>query len=362
MIRHKSASATGAFGQASQPTPDIEKVKLLMAYGTLGLFCLLIPALLAMAACSGSEAEVGERDQGTADDGATAAGTASGDFVTLTYNVAGLPQEISKVNPQDHIPLISPLLNEYDIVLTQEDFDWWLPDLDTLDFANYHARLRAEATHAYRSERHPGPEAVGIDVATERPMLQVGDGLGILSRFPFDEFRRVPWETCGEGAADCLTMKGFAMARVEIASGVTVDVYDLHADAGSDDADIAARVAGLEQLAAYIEERSMGHAIILGGDANLHTDPASEDPLRRDDARLWERFLARIGLVDVCDALGCEDSTRIDKFAFRGSDHLKFEPLSWKFEVDAFLDAEGEPLSDHDALAVRWRWTATAGP
>jgi hypothetical protein len=44
------------------------------------------------------------------------------EFTTLAYNVAGLPQEISKANPQQHIPLISPLLNEYDVVLTQEDF------------------------------------------------------------------------------------------------------------------------------------------------------------------------------------------------------------------------------------------------
>ena len=56
----------------------------------------------------------------------------SGDFTVLSYNVAGLPQEISTVNPQEHIPLISPLLNDYDVVLTQEDFDWWVPALDTL--------------------------------------------------------------------------------------------------------------------------------------------------------------------------------------------------------------------------------------
>ncbi|MDD9370350.1 MAG: hypothetical protein PV358_09575, partial [Acidimicrobiales bacterium] len=44
-------------------------------------------------------------------------GGRSGTFSVLSYNVAGLPQEISTVNPQEHIPLISPLLNEYDIVL-----------------------------------------------------------------------------------------------------------------------------------------------------------------------------------------------------------------------------------------------------
>ena len=318
-----------------------------MTHSVRSLFYLLAAMLFALVACSDSNDEVPPGDK------------ASGEFTTLSYNVAGLPQEVSQVNPQKHIPLISPLLNDYDIVLTQEDFDWWQPALDQLDFANYHARLRAKVDHPYRSERHPGPEAVGIDVATDRPMLQVGDGLGILSRFPFDEFRRVPWKTCGESAADCLAMKGFAMARVELASGLNVDVYNLHADAGSEDSDIAARVAGFEQLASYIREHSDGHAIILGGDTNLHTDPGSDDPLDREDARLWKTFLERSGLLDVCAALNCEDSTRIDKFAFRSAETIELEPLSWKFEVERFRDAGGEPLSDHDALAVRWRWSAT---
>ncbi len=320
------------------------------------VFYLLIPALLALAACSDN---AGQEEKMPARDEAPASEAASGELTTLSYNVAGLPQEVSRVNPQEHIPLISPLLNDYDIVLTQEDFDWWQPALDELDFANYHTRLRAKVDHPYQSERHPGPEAVGIDVATERPMLQVGDGLGILSRFPFDEFRRVPWETCSEGASDCLAMKGFAMARVELASGVIVDVYDLHADAGSGEADSAARTAGFVQLAAYIQEHSAGHAIILGGDTNLHTNPGSDDRFDREEAMVWETFLARTGLVDVCDALNCEDPTRIDKFAFTSGGGVELEPLTWRFEADKFRDAKGEPLSDHDPLAVRWRWSAT---
>lgn len=283
-------------------------------------------------------------------------GGSSGELTTLSYNVAGLPQEVSTVNPEEHIPLISPLLDPYDIVLTQEDFDWWIPDLDEIDFANYHARLRADVDYPYQSARHPGPEAVGIDVATERPALFVGDGLGLLSRYSFDEFRRIPWQRCGAGAADCLAMKGFAMARVELADGVVVDVYDLHADAGSGDDDIAARTSGFEELAAYIETESAGHAIILGGDTNLHTNADSDDPDDREDAAVWADFLERTGLADVCDALGCAEPGRIDKFAFRNEGGIELEPLSWQFQPQ-FVDGAGEPLSDHEALAVRWRWS-----
>ena len=48
----------------------------------------------------------------------------------------------------------------------------------------------------------------------------------------------------------------------------------------------------------------------------MHTDPRSDDPLDREDARVWETFLTQTRLLDVCDALNCEDPTRIDKFAF----------------------------------------------
>lgn len=308
---------------------------------TSRLIFLFVPLLLALAAC-GSNSNDGP----------------SGEFTTLSYNVGGLPQEVSQINPKDHIPLISPLINDYDIVLTQEDWDWWIPTLDGLDFVNYHTRLRAQTDFPYQSTQHPGNEAVGLDIETERPLLMVGDGLAILSRFPFDDFRRVPWASCGVAAADCLAMKGFGMARVELADGLTVDVYTLHAEAGGEDEDNAARAEGFDDLAAYIERESAGSAIILGGDMNLHTEPDSDDPDNREDARVWQTFLQRTGLTDVCDALSCADPTRIDKFAFRNSDTITLEPQTWQFEADKFKDAQGDTLSDHDPLRVAWRWSA----
>ena len=284
----------------------------------------------------------------------------SGEFTTLSYNVAGLPQEVSTVNPKDHIPLISPLINDYDIVVTQEDFDWWQPSLDTIDFVHYHERLRAKTDFPYQSPRHPGPEAVGLDWKKDRPTLFTGDGLGLLSRFPFDEFRRVPWGSCATAAADCLAMKGFAMARVTIAPDVVVDVYTLHAEAGGEADDNKARADGFDQLAVYIQKNSAGHAIILGGDMNLHTEPDSDDPDNREDARVWAEFLQRTDLIDVCAALQCTDSTRIDKFAYRNGGSFNLQPLLWQFEAEKFRDPAGEDLSDHEPLLVTWRWTAPA--
>src|SRR5690242_3764245 len=70
--------------------------------------------------------------------GSTATG---GTFKLLTYNVAGLPEGISGSHPLVDLPLISPLLNGYDMVAVQENFTW----------ADYPQRLSSAARHPYKS-------------------------------------------------------------------------------------------------------------------------------------------------------------------------------------------------------------------
>jgi hypothetical protein len=293
-----------------------------------------------------------------------------GELSVLTYNVAGLPQEISGVNPEEHIPLISPLLDEYDVVMTQEDFDWWVPALDNLDFVHYHERLRAEATHEHRSGRHPGPADAGLDPAT-RPELLVGDGLGFLSRFPFvsrqplDDTVRRAWSGCfggfdtsDGGAGDCLAMKGFAMVRLALQPGVSVDLYTLHAEAGGTARDQELQAADFDLLADYIEQHSEGHAVILGGDTNLHTDSDHPDASGGADTEIWESFLERTGLTDACDALDCAETDSIDKIAVRGGDDVTLTPTSHDFPRERFTAPDGEDLSDHPPLVVEIEWVA----
>ncbi|MCC5951703.1 MAG: endonuclease/exonuclease/phosphatase family protein [Acidimicrobiia bacterium] len=285
----------------------------------------------------------------------------SGEFLLLSYNVAGLPQEISDENPEVNIPLISPLLEPYDIVLTQEDFDWWQPQLDALDFVNYHERLRADTTHPYRTERNPGPEAAGLDWEVDRPDLLVGDGLGILSRIPFTDVERVPWNDCfggaatsDGGAADCLAMKGFAVATFTLADGAEIDIYTLHAEAGSVEESLRIREENYQQLATFMAERSDGRAVIIAGDMNLHGEP---DHRRVDvDIPVWERFLEATGLTYVCDVVTCELPGQIDKAAFRSGGGVEIEVLSQRFATDDFVDGDGEDLSDHPPLEVRFAW------
>lgn len=285
-----------------------------------------------------------------------------GEFDVLSYNVAGLPQGISGSDPEYNMSQISPLLEPYDVVLTQEDFDWWQPILGLTDFANYHARLRAGTTFPYRSGQHPGPAAVGVDPSA-RPLF-VGDGLGWLSRFPFSNERRVPWTDCfggalpDGGASDCLAMKGFGVVTMTLADGHLVDVYDLHGEAGGTPTDQVLQDADFAQLAAYITANSAGRAVILGGDTNLHTDgthPDSSGPL---DGQVWDTFLQSTGLTDACVELSCPDPGAIDKIAYRDGDGVDLAPLTHEVPASTFTDANGNDLSDHEPVAVRFRWDA----
>ena len=312
---------------------------------------------------AGTAGEGSDGTTGASSDGVDSAPTGGGELLAVSYNVAGLPVEISKERPDVNLPLISPLLDEFDLVLTQEDFDWWGELASGFDFVNYHDRLRADTTHEYQSGEHPGPEAVGLDLS-QRPAPEVGDGLGLLSRFPIEEVARVPWTGCfggfdtsDGGAADCLSMKGFSLTEVTLADGAVVHVYNLHGEAGGTETDQALQEDDYEQLAAYIAEHSAGAAVILGGDTNLHTDTVHPDSSDGADIGIWDRFLAATALTDACTALECDEPGRIDKFAFRSGSGVELEALSHRFRTD-YVDEAGEDLSDHQALEVRFRWTA----
>jgi len=318
------------------------------------LFALLLPAFLA--ACSSGD----DGADDSAAPSATAADGTSGSFTMLSYNVAGLPQEFSSENPEENIPQISPLLNDFDLVMTQEDFDWWGPEVEQLDFVNYHERLRADTDFPHATEQHPGPAAVGIDGSDpQRPLPYVGDGLGFLSRFPFTDVERVPWTHCYgvlDGASDCLAMKGFAVGTFELADGVLVDVYTLHAEAGEGPEDQPIQVENFEQLADFVVEHSEGRAVIVGGDTNLHLEPDHDQ--RAGDTPIWEGFLEATGLTDTCAVVDCPEPGAIDKVAFRDDDGVTLEPLSFEHLNEVFSDDQGEDLSDHPPVAVEWNWSA----
>jgi hypothetical protein len=272
----------------------------------------------------------------------------SGDVLALSYNVAGLPQGLSSSDPTTNTPLIAPLLNGYDLVVMQET--WKTPDANPFAPTRvFHEILEAGADHPFKS-----PSAIHpFNTDPDRPDAILGDGLNTFARFPFGQITRVAWAGCHNSAADCLALKGFSMVRMTIAPGVVVDVYDLHMEAGGDPEDDVLRDEGVTQLSTFVQAHSAGRPIIMGGDFNLHTNA-------EPDQSQYARLLAETGLQDVCAALACPSPGRIDKFAFRSGGSVTLTPLSWRFETDVFVRGDGEPLSDHDPLAVRFAWAVAA--
>ena len=264
---------------------------------------------------------LGVTAQGCGDD------PAQGDFSVLTYNVAGLPEALSGSSPSVNTPQISPMLNAYELVLVQEDF--W-----------YHHELAAQVDHPFRSRP-----------MWERPgLLRMGDGLNRFSAFPLGELTRVPWIECSgvlDCDNDCLTTKGFSVSDIQLADGLAVDVYNLHMDAGGCEGDIRARGIQTEKLLEKIRTRSVGRAVIVAGDTNLKRS-------RPDDVESLERLLSEANMREACLFLDCAQET-IDRVLFRGSDSVSLVPLSWDHPPQ-FVDAEGQDLSDHKPVAVRFLW------
>ncbi|MGV4981320.1 jacalin-like lectin [Streptomyces sp. NRAIS4] len=268
---------------------------------------------------------------------AQAAGSAT--FSVLTYNVAGLPEGLSSSHPATNTPLISPRLARYDIVNVQEDF-------------NYHAALYAGDDHPYRTATSGG--------------AGIGDGLNTLSRYPFEDYERVKWNDCT--GTNCLTPKGFTLARVRLAEGVYVDLYNLHPNADDTDDALAARRANITQLSEFIRANSAGNAVIVMGDTNTRYTRTG-DNIRKlvDDNHLtdaWVR-LVKGGTAPAqgADPLLCptsappNDCEVVDKVLYRGSDLVSLSATRYNDEWAKFLGSAGGNLSDHFPHTVDFSYT-----
>ncbi|WP_433529069.1 jacalin-like lectin [Micromonospora sp. CA-263727] len=274
---------------------------------------------------------------------AASATTASGAFSVLTYNVAGLPEPLSSGRPSVNTRPIGERVNAYDIVHVQEDF-------------NYHADLYATDRHPYRT-----PTSGGVPF---------GDGLNTMSNLPYSAFIRVKWNRCN--GTDCLTPKGFTYSRLRLDEGVFVDLYNVHTNAGSTDADLAARRANITQLANYIAANSAGNAVVVMGDLNVR--------YTRDGDNIRDLVSAN-GLTDawvqqerggqppapgspalVCDPANVTNACEVvDKILYRGSRLVRLSLGRYHNEYARFLDGAGEHLSDHYPHAAWFTWTLDPG-
>lgn len=293
-----------------------------------------------------------------------AAGPAvAGSFSVLTYNVAGLPLGLSGSSPEVNTVQISPRLNDFDLVVVQEDF-------------GFHEELVSEIVHPFASVKDTTDVPFVIDLFAPAPSPQLGDGLNTFAFHPFSDFARVTWNDCFgvlTDGSDCLAPKGFSVARHEVESGVFVDVYNLHADAGGDPDSVAARRANLRQLADFILIASEGNAVIVLGDTNSRYT-------REGD--ILPEFLATTGVSDVwveraregvfpevgpslqegC-AISFADANceRVDKIFYRSGREIELTTLAYSVPED-WVDTAGVQLSDHEPVSAVFRVRAIPEP
>ncbi|RDW70684.1 endonuclease/exonuclease/phosphatase family protein [Aspergillus mulundensis] len=271
----------------------------------------------------------------------------TGTFNILSFNVAGLPELLNNNDvPGDkteNTEIIGERFSEYayDIIHVQEDF-------------NYHAALYSTDNHTYRTSTSGG--------------VPFGSGLNTLSNYNWIDFERVKWDTCSDASGfDCWTPKGFTVMRVKLEDGVYVDAYNLHADAGSEDEDVTARSANLQQVADYISTNSIGNAVLVYGDTNARYTSSGENirifETQNGMTNPWvELVLDGVEPTEGTDAVVCENPTTsetcetVDKIFYRGSPALTLQATSWAYEDTKFLN-NGTILSDHNPITSEFTWT-----
>ncbi|ROW00688.1 hypothetical protein VSDG_03387 [Cytospora chrysosperma] len=285
---------------------------------------------------------------------AATAQTTSGDMSVLSMNVAGLPSVLQS-NDEDgdktaNSQLIGTYFAEYDfdVIHVQEDF-------------NYHAYIYETDDHPYRTATSGG--------------AAIGSGLNTLANFPWVDFTRTKWDTCSNvDSADCLTPKGFTFMRVQItastdnSTAVYADFYNLHADAGTTDADETARNSNLNQVLSYVEAWSAGNAVVIFGDTNSRYSRTADTAIRTlldsgfTDA--WVQ-IERDGVVPTVESMcinpqAPDNSTceTVDKVFYRSSPLVALDATSFMYVGTWFLQSDGNVTSDHNPVNVNFTWTA----
>ena len=271
---------------------------------------------------------------GCAKEGPSSELPTTGEFSTLSYNVHGLPSQLTGDDTPGRMTRIAPLLPQFDIVALQEDFD-----------DDNHATLEAGTEH---------PTKIRFDelVAADRVY---GPGLAIFANQEAIHTHHEHYTACNgtlDGASDCLASKGFQAIRLKLGpkSDQTIDVYNSHLEAGGDTEDNRARAVHVDQLLDAMATVSANRAVLFLADTNLK----DEDPL---DLPEITRLIEGASLTELCVAVECPDPGRIDRVLYRSSEALTLSGLDWWVD-ESFVDEDGAPLSDHDPIAGLFAWEA----
>lgn len=299
----------------------------------------------------------------------SAADPEPGTFTVVSMNVDGLPNlfGINEDGPAaDGTRAISAKIAEYDwdIIGVSEDF-------------NYNDELMSSLSANYNAGTHRGGVAWltndtdGLNLIWKKSLSVTGESW-------------TSWNThystgifgTGNGA-DGMIDKGYRYYEAEVADGVYVDIYILHMDADSDQGDIEARYAQLDQLADAITASDNDNPIIVMGDTNCRytredirtafINPINEDP-RFEIKDAWiegarEGVYPNVGddalmAVDKGGSYEYPQAEIVDKiFYINNTDsHVKLTLDSYDVATN-FTDENGTALADHWPIVGTFTYT-----
>lgn len=200
------------------------------------------------------------------------------------------------------------------------------------------------------------------------------DGLGFLCKkvLSFSNETFVAWNTTNgytSDGSDELILKGYRYYVVDLGQGLSVDVYSLHMDAETTDADNAARVSQLQQLVAAIKASDNKRPIIVMGDTNCRY---TRDPLTTEfinainaDSRfnvhdpwvdfMWEGVPPVQGTGSLMvDALGQQKGEVVDKIFYINNTDANGITLTANSYLhdDSFVLEDGSPAADHFPIVI----------
>lgn len=251
----------------------------------------------------------------------------SGQFSVLTYNIHGLPPEVTNDNTSERIKQIAPLLEAYDVIGLQED--WMIENHEIL----------VENT-----------DFVTIDAFNE-PSTEdkvYGSGLSLLSDFPLLEFNHIYYDRCNgyiDSASDCFASKGVQAAVLDI-GGHEFTILNTHLEAGSGDLDDQIRIEQIQTIVALLETTIT--PVILLGDFNLR-------PNDQSDVEALQ-LLENQNMRQTCWEIDCSEPNHIDQIWIRSSDNIDLQIETWT-APNNFVDAQGVDLSDHPPITVNLQWS-----
>ncbi len=267
----------------------------------------------------------------------------------LSYNVHGVSRFLAKDNPRDRSPTIGWLASRYDLVLLQEDFEYY-----DLIAGQMPGRATFRGNGMGRDPRRVAAKAVLFPAAFLLPRFSPPYGAGLTTlvdaaKLEASDVERQPYTACSgwvRRQGNCWAAKGFLRVRIRLPNGAAVEVYNTHLAAGSGERSQAVRRQQLDELAAGIERLSGESAVIAAGDFNCAFG-------RPGDGDMLMSFRERVGLDDSGAGPELPVWRERDYVLYRGGPGVALT-IDEAGEADEFI-SDRRALSDHPALFVRFR-------